>query len=945
MKKFLIFAFFLILLLVTFSQDFLYSVPDMFYGTKVPFDSVPVDPANGKLVSITTRSQTNLLFSDGFSNTDLSENWIIFGSPLPVIDTNNGQPAPSFDNNGDSNYNSGAISKSTFDYTNGLSVSADMFVSSNPNGCWMEGLIGIAKSFNVGSTVWPGYVVRFEYRYSGSLCWADEGEKEEGYLIMNILTENGDNEGYTVSKFNDCLDSWHNFRFTIDKERYVSFYVDDQLIYRTENRLHPDYTNMPLLLGSRSSQYGKVYHDNIKVYAGEGSGSEPVPLKTRLSCIINNEEQMLAEQSLNITARTSQLEISDISLDMPYDDFAMDNAATSRSFRANVLLKPDTASNEKIVKIFELPGYNHTSLSLKVDVFNEDTDELLLTKSKTFEVWAADFQYGQDNYRFHNWGSSFNEIGEITNIIYKTHPFLCATVPLYSLIMNIEDIMSTAGHCYGMASSSIIYKENPSAIPYNKNKTFDLLKDEKEAIENIKYAQAQQFFISMILQKNQWHTRSQLQKIMNALNEDKLLIASFEHHATLLHTMINYERYGRSIYDLYTNDSRYVATNMINQHRRPTPNGRFVESDGEVSFLPDKVFYFNHPDFNLPNTSNKKSSPEEDLELNSIYDSLINAEIKMLIDSNLNVMVYRDNSYADSMENSRTDVLFSGNIRDSINLGSFRVYYIDKNSQGSVILKSEENKNMSLEIIKPSWIDNRFSLSKSSFENITIQYDATMKIDDYFSEDPVLAVDEDDNGSYDTKYQSGHISYQADKENIAPSLTTYIPLLTFSRDTLSFIFELRNYLYDDHYENLHFELNYNDSLVRAEVTNTTLTIELLKNFSGNQICTLKVNDENNTLIIPITLKSKLNSGTLTDHAGRYLTIYPNPASSYINFLPGLLHGGQYLVIIRDEFGRILMKKENSRGQQNPVYIGNLPAGVYFMEILSDTKYVGKFMVK
>ena len=205
-----------------------------------------------------------VLFQDDFSGT-LTDNWIPFGSPAATIRADVGNPAPAFDNNGDANYGSGALSIQNYDYSNGLVIETDMYVPSTPDGCWVNGSFGLASSMNYGSTTWPNWSVRFSYGYSGALCWADPDPKDEGELNCLIVKPDGEIESLHLEFFNDYLDAWHRFKIEIGVDLYVKFFIDDNLIYETTSQMSADYTNMPLLLGDRSSNYGKVYHDNLVV--------------------------------------------------------------------------------------------------------------------------------------------------------------------------------------------------------------------------------------------------------------------------------------------------------------------------------------------------------------------------------------------------------------------------------------------------------------------------------------------------------------------------------------------------------------------------------------------------------------------------------------------------------------------------------------------------------
>ena len=208
----------------------------------------------------------DILFEEDFTNTDLNDFWTPFGSPLPFVETNAGNPSPCFDNNGDSNYNSGALTQQTFDYSNGLVIEADMYVTSNPDGCWIEATLGLARTLDYGNTTWPGTSVGISYSYSGDLCWGDPNK--EGCMSMSIVKPDGEIETFYEEYYNDYLDSWHTYKIVIDSNQYVTFFIDGNLIFEPTSPMSSDYTNMPLLLGARSSSYGEAYHDNVQVSPG-----------------------------------------------------------------------------------------------------------------------------------------------------------------------------------------------------------------------------------------------------------------------------------------------------------------------------------------------------------------------------------------------------------------------------------------------------------------------------------------------------------------------------------------------------------------------------------------------------------------------------------------------------------------------------------------------------
>ncbi|MBU0983807.1 MAG: T9SS type A sorting domain-containing protein [candidate division Zixibacteria bacterium] len=216
------------------------------------------------LIAFGSSALATELFHDDFSGV-LTDNWTPFGSPLATIRTDIGLPAPCFDNNGDANYNSGAFTHQTFDYTNGLVIECDMYVPSNPSGCWTSNRMAICSDLTYSSTSSPGYAVWFTHQYSGAACWGDPDPKNEGELGAGIITETGEQEGFHVERENSYLDAWHRFRIEIGADRRVAFYIDGSLYYQTTGKLSLDYVNMPLLLDGRSHPTGKTYYDNLVV--------------------------------------------------------------------------------------------------------------------------------------------------------------------------------------------------------------------------------------------------------------------------------------------------------------------------------------------------------------------------------------------------------------------------------------------------------------------------------------------------------------------------------------------------------------------------------------------------------------------------------------------------------------------------------------------------------
>jgi hypothetical protein len=202
---------------------------------------------------------STILYDDFSGN--LTTNWTPYGSPRPFIRTDMGNPAPSFDNNGDPMYDSGAISKMTFDYSGGLIMEADMYSDSDPAGCWVGANFGILKNYDYNDSKSAGYAVAFNLGYSGQLC----NSKAGGVVSCLILKDDGTKEEHILAHYEGYQRAWHHFKIVIDPARHVHFYIDGSLFYQTTGRLSPNYNNMPMLLGNRSSHYGDALIDNVRV--------------------------------------------------------------------------------------------------------------------------------------------------------------------------------------------------------------------------------------------------------------------------------------------------------------------------------------------------------------------------------------------------------------------------------------------------------------------------------------------------------------------------------------------------------------------------------------------------------------------------------------------------------------------------------------------------------
>ncbi|MDF7826499.1 InlB B-repeat-containing protein [Pontiellaceae bacterium B12227] len=202
--------------------------------------------------------QSTYLFEEAFENLD---QWTLWGSPSPLLNTANGYPAPSFNNNGDGSYDSGAISKQNFDFSKGLVVEADAY--QDRFGYWQSFVIGLAKRASYGSFDGAAMSVGIRARH-------DNGDKTQCYVAYSATETE-------VFELNDPSTDWRHYRFVIRDDQHVEFYKDDTLLYTSTNQLDMAFNNMPIVLGSRA-RYSPVLIDNIKISSYE---SEPDVVRIR----------------------------------------------------------------------------------------------------------------------------------------------------------------------------------------------------------------------------------------------------------------------------------------------------------------------------------------------------------------------------------------------------------------------------------------------------------------------------------------------------------------------------------------------------------------------------------------------------------------------------------------------------------------------------------------
>ena len=219
-------------------------------------------------------------FADDFS-TGLSK-WTLFGSPRPQWLASAKGRTGIFDNNGDSNYNSGAVSNTLVGGANGFTIQSDVYLDfSNLAGCWDGPMVGLTKYANpvIGDSGQnEEYGLHMALEAVGDACWGnDPGTRRHTYFNMAILADDGTYAAFDSYSLNadSYANGWHTLKIQVNADRSVRFYIDSLLLWTPTKKLDPALlTGRNVILGWRSSgSAGKSYHDSVTVMGAAGSAS------------------------------------------------------------------------------------------------------------------------------------------------------------------------------------------------------------------------------------------------------------------------------------------------------------------------------------------------------------------------------------------------------------------------------------------------------------------------------------------------------------------------------------------------------------------------------------------------------------------------------------------------------------------------------------------------
>ncbi len=205
-----------------------------------------------------------VLYSEDFQDGVISEDWLFYGDPVSNINLEQGNPAPSFNNNGDSMHSSGIILKRSFAISDGIHLQVDNFLYCHPRGTWVSIEIGLFNpnlQQSLNADLPPVDFAQYKLAYSGELDWF--APHLETILLTNVVI-NERQMNHTIHA-NQLLNHW--FTLTIElRPESCNFLIDDSLIETYPVTIPDSLTEVGIFIGGNATSWGTALIDNLVVY-------------------------------------------------------------------------------------------------------------------------------------------------------------------------------------------------------------------------------------------------------------------------------------------------------------------------------------------------------------------------------------------------------------------------------------------------------------------------------------------------------------------------------------------------------------------------------------------------------------------------------------------------------------------------------------------------------
>ena len=206
-----------------------------------------------------------ILYEEDFQSGVISEDWLFYGDPVSNINLDRGNPAPSFNNNGDSMGSSGIKTCMLYPIEEGIILEADIFISCHPRGTWVGIDIGFFNTLDTEDVtqmdMMPNQSLLFQIDYSGELAWMCPHLE----TVLGFFHKLQEIQMHTIIHANKYLNKWNKIKIEFS-ENQCNFFINDTLQSSFAGVIPDSLTKVGVFIGGRATSWGTALVDNLVVY-------------------------------------------------------------------------------------------------------------------------------------------------------------------------------------------------------------------------------------------------------------------------------------------------------------------------------------------------------------------------------------------------------------------------------------------------------------------------------------------------------------------------------------------------------------------------------------------------------------------------------------------------------------------------------------------------------
>ena len=140
---------------------------------------------------------------------------------------------------------------------------------------------------------------------------------------------------------------------------------------------------------------------------------------------------------------------------------------------------------------------------------------------------------------------------------------------------------------------------------------------------------------------------------------------------------------------------------------------------------------------------------------------------------------------------------------------------------------------------------------------------------------------------------------------------------------------------------------FRETLSRSNTAGITTTSQQVSGLNPNQLYYWRVRSANGTTQGFYSVKFTFTTGTtigIDEPAIQMTSLYPNPASDFINFSAQLLNSGKTIITLSDKLGRVaytVTDKITGTSLNHSIPVTGLASGIYLLTIQVDGKMISR----